>query len=136
MNNWQKWVGATASLLVIVSCFMHWAYYPDVQKYFTGFDTKVLYKGKMVNYYGSPGKILCLFAGLSFIFHLLPKIWAKKANLIFGALCLAFAIKSYFTYTSAYVGIVPIKAIGIYLLLIGSVLNIVAIVVEKSPVRK
>jgi len=133
MKNWQKWLGTAACIGIIASCFMHWAYYPDIQKYFTGFDTKVLYHGRMMNYYGRPGLVLCFFAALCLLFHLLPKLWAKRANLIVAALCLAFAIKSYFTFTSAYSGIIPEKAIGIFMLLLASIANIIATILVRAP---
>ncbi|MES2777868.1 MAG: hypothetical protein V4722_27050 [Bacteroidota bacterium] len=133
MNNWQKWLGVAACIAIIASCFMHWAFYPDVAKSFTGFDSLVPFKGKMIHYYGRPGYILCFFAGICLLFHLLPKVWAKRINLLFGALCMAFALKSYFTFTSAYVGNIPVKEAGIFLLMIGSILNVVAIVLVKMP---
>ena len=133
MKNWQKWLGVAACIGIISSCFMHWAYYPDVAKHFTGFDSQVPFKGSMVNYYGRPGFLLCFFAGFCLLFHLLPKIWAKRANLLFAGLCMAFAIKSYFTFTSAYVGIVPEKEAGIFLLVISSVANLIAVILFKVP---
>ncbi len=133
MKNWQKWLGAAACIGIIASCFMHWAYYPDVAKSFTGFDSLVNYKGRMVHYYGRPGKYLCVFASLCLLFHLLPKVWAKRANLIFGCLAMAFAIKNYLTYSSAYVGNIPQKELGIYLLLGCSLLNLVCIILVKLP---
>ena len=129
--NWQKWVGAAACVVLIISCFMHWAYYPDIQKHFTGFDTKVFFRGKMVNYYGRPGILLSLFAGLGFAFHLIPKIWAKRANLLFAALCVAYAIKSYFMFSAAYTGFVPVLETGIWLMLGAAIVNLVMAMMAK-----
>lgn len=126
--NWQKWLGLIACICIIISCFMHWAYYPDIHKYFTGFNSQVLYKERLIHYYGRPGYIFVFLAGLSLIFHLVPKIWAKKSNLLVAALCAAFAIKNYFTYTSAYTGIIPEKELGIFLMLIGSAANLIAVI--------
>jgi len=136
MNNLQKWLGVVACIGVIVSCFMPWAYYPDLGKHFTGFDTQVLYKGNMIHYYGRPGFILSFLAGFCLLFHLVPKIWAKRANLIFGALCMAFAIKSYFTFTSAYAGNVPVKNFGIYVMSFGALVNILCIIFSKAPGKR
>lgn len=126
--NWQKWLGIAACICIIGSCFMHWAYYPDIHKYFTGFNSQVLYKEKLIHYYGRPGYILIFFAVLSLAFHLIPKIWAKKINLLVAALCTAFAIKNYFTFTSAYTGIIPEKEIGIFLMLTSSIMNLIAVI--------
>ncbi len=133
MKDWQKWLGAAACIGIIAACFMHWAYYPDLGKSFTGFDSLVNYKGRMINYYGRPGFMLCFFAALGLLCHLLPKVWAKRANLVFGCLGMAFALKSFFTYTSAYVGNIPQKELGIFLLLGCSLLNLVCIILVKVP---
>jgi hypothetical protein len=110
---------------------MHWAYYPDIQKHFTGFDTKVFFRGKMVNYYGRPGILLSLFAGLGIAFHLIPKIWAKRANLLFAALCVAYAIKSYFMFSAAYSGFVPQLEAGIWVMLGATVVHMAIAIVGK-----
>ena len=34
---WQRITGIVSCVLLLVSCFMHWAWYPDIQEYFTGF---------------------------------------------------------------------------------------------------
>ena len=86
-------VGLAACVLLVVSCFLPWAYYADVhipteaQKAFTGFVT-------YQNQYGRPGKLLTLIAVVSFAFMLLPKIWAKRANLFIAALGVGYAIKT------------------------------------------
>lgn len=133
MKNWQKWLGIAACIGIIVSCFMPWAFYPDVAKHFTGFDSLVSRNDKMVHYYGRWGFLLCSFAAISLVFHLLQKNFAKRANLVVAALCLAVAIAMYFRFTSAYVGYVPVKEIGIFLLVICSVANLIAIIFFRLP---
>ncbi|MEO7312243.1 MAG: hypothetical protein ABIX01_17710 [Chitinophagaceae bacterium] len=132
MKNWQKWLGMAACICVVAACFMNWAYYPDLDRHFTGFNSMVPFKGKMINYYGRPGYIIGFFASLSLLFHAFYKTWAVRTNLIFAALSAAFAIKSYFTYTSAYAGNVPVKEAGIFLLVVGAVVNILCVVLSKT----
>jgi len=131
--NWQKWVGAAACVILIVSCFIHWAYYPDIQKHFTGFDSKVYLpsKGRIVNYYGRPGILLTFFATLCLTFHLIPKIWAKRANLLIAALCVAYAIKSYFMYSAAYTGYIPQKEAGLWIMLAATAINLIVAAIGK-----
>lgn len=129
--NWQKWVGAAACGILIVSCVMHWAYYPDIQKHFTGFDTKVLYKGREVNYYGRPGILLSILAILCGSFHLLNKLWAKRINLFFAALCAAYAIKSFLMFSASYTGYEPQREAGIWLMLLTAIMNLAMAVSGK-----
>jgi hypothetical protein len=103
-------IGILACLFIIVSCFMPWTFHPDLQKYFTGFYSEQ-------NMYGKPGKLFLIFATISIFLFAIPKVWAKRTNWLMAALTIAYAVKTYFLFTSCYTGICPIKQIGIYLLL-------------------
>jgi hypothetical protein len=113
MIGWQKWLGVLTCVLLFASCFMHWTWYPDIQKYFTGFFSER-------NYYGRPGMLLSFFALAGIAFFLLAKNWSLRLNLLFSAFGMAYAIYNFFKYTSSYDGIVPEKQAGIWLMLISS----------------
>ena len=118
-------VGLGACILLVISCFMPWGYYADVhipteaQKTFTGFVT-------YQNQYGRPGKLLTLIAVVSFVFMLLPKIWAKRANLFIAALGVGYAIKTYILYTSCYNAYCPEKRAGIFIMIACTVIILIA----------
>jgi len=116
---YSGWIGVFAALLLILACFLPWAYYPDIDKIFTGF-----YSEK--NMYGKPGKFLIFFSVLAIIFFLWPRIWAKRINMFITAIILAFAIKSFILYSACYRGICPEKKEGIFVMLAGSVLMVLA----------
>jgi hypothetical protein len=116
--NIRKWIGLGTCVLLAASTFMDWAWYPDIQKYFTGFFTEK-------NYYGKPGIFLCLVAGIGMASYLLNKVWLYRVNLVAAALGMAYAIKSFLLFTSAYDGYLPIKQIGIYLMLVSSIAHVV-----------
>ena len=108
-----------ACALLIVSCFMHWAWYPDIEKNFTGFFTQG-------NYYGRPGRLLSFFGATGIVFYFLRKNWSDRLNLIFSALCAAYAFTSFLRYTSSYDGFVPEKKIGIFIMLFSSLVHLAA----------
>lgn len=112
---------------------MHWAYYPDIQRHFTGFNTWTFIpqKGIWGHYYGRPGKLLVPFATLCLAFHLIPKMWAKRANLLIAALCLAYAIKSYFMFSAAYTGYIPQKEAGLWVMMGATVVNLIVAAIGK-----
>ena len=112
-------MGFVACLLMVVACFMPWAYYADIKETFTGF-----YSFK--NNYGKPGKFLTLFAVIAFILMYLPKVWAKRINLFVCAVSLGYAIKSYILFTSCYNAYCPEKKAGIFLMLVMAVLMLLA----------
>jgi hypothetical protein len=119
------WLGILACLALIISCFLPWGYYADPQitheadRVFTGFYS---YK----QYYGKPGIIFSFFALLILIFMLLPKVWAKRANLFMSAFTLAYAIRTFIVFGSCYNNYCPQKLFGLYLMLGCTVIMLLA----------
>jgi hypothetical protein len=103
---------------------MPWAYFNDLaiateaQRNFTGFYT-------YQNYYGKPGKFLCIFAALSLFLKIMPKIWAKRVDLFLCAIAMAYGLKSFFEYKGVYGSVVPVLQPGLFLML-GSLLVMMA----------
>jgi hypothetical protein len=112
-------VGIISCVFILISLFLNWAWYPDIQKYFTAFFTEG-------NHYGKPGKLLLFFSLTGMVFYWLNKAWTQRMNLIFSALCIAFAIRTYLLYTSSYDGYVPEAKVGLYLMLAGCLGHVVA----------
>ena len=118
-------MGLTACVVLIIACFLPWTYYADAsipnvaERTFTGFFS-------YANSYGKPGKLLVLIAVVALTFILLPKIWAKRANLFVCALGVGYAVKSYVLFTSCYNAYCPEKRAGIYLMLIASFIMLIA----------
>ncbi len=128
----QRWIGAVICALLLISCWMNWCYYPDINQYFTGFYS---YK----NQYGKPGILISILGGLAFLFHLMPKTWAKAANLAIAAIMMAYAIKSMYVYVAPYDGITPEKKFGIWLMISCVVINLIVVMFaqsEKEPIRE
>ena len=111
---YYKPLGLLASIVLIISCFLPWAYYPDLQKSFTGFFTEQ-------NMYGKPGMVFVFFAVASVILIFINKIWAKRTLIFFAALNAGYLLKTYVIFTSCYRGYCPDKQYGIYLLIISCV---------------
>ena len=118
---YSQWIGVVATLLLLVACFLPWAWYPDLQKNFTGFFSEK-------NIYGKPGRVFLVLGVFAVIFFLIPRVWAKRWNLFTGALILAFAIKSFILFSGCYSGICPDKKAGLWLML-GSALLILLMAV-------
>jgi len=136
--NWPKWTGIVACIAIIAACFMPWAYYENIHKSFTGFDSLVkdIYTGKMVNYYGRQGVILIPLAGMSLACHILPYLWAKRANLPIAAVMTALVLKNFILFSSAFMGNVPVRQIGLYLVTLATVANLIAVLFAKEPIKK
>ena len=118
-------IGLLACILLVVSCFLPWMYYADphiateAQRTFTGFST-------YQNQYGKPGKLLSLIAIIIFVFMVLPKIWAKRANLFIAALGVGYAVKTYVLFTSCYNAYCPEKKAGIFIMMLSMIILLIA----------
>lgn len=126
---YSQWIGVAAALLLIGACYLPWAYFPDLHKEFTGFFSEN-------NAYGRPGKIFVFFCSIAILLFLVPRIWAKRANIFVAAVILAFAIKSFILYTACYRGICPEKRAGIFLVLLGGILIVAAAVSPNTRLKE
>ncbi len=125
----SQWIGIAAALLLIGACFLPWAYFPDLQKDFTGFFSEK-------NAYGRPGKVLVFFSVIAIVLFLIPKIWAKRTNIFVGALTIAFGIKCFLLFTACYKGICPDKKLGIFLVLFASALMTLAAILPDTKLKE
>ena len=108
---YYKIFGLLACVLLAVSCFLPWAYYPDLHKSFTGFFSEQ-------NIYGRPGKVFVFFAVISVVLIFINKIWAKRILVLFAVLNIGYLLKTYVIFTSCYSAYCPQKQYGLYLLII------------------
>lgn len=125
---WQRWLGIAACIILIISCAMHWTWYPDIKEYFSGFYSRN-------NYYGRPGILLCTFAAAGVAFYILKKNWSDRLNMILAAIASAYAITSFLRFASGYDGFVPGKQAGIYLMLISTIIHLVMAVMVSAMVK-
>ncbi|HET7118413.1 MAG TPA: hypothetical protein VFI29_18090 [Hanamia sp.] len=110
-----KQIGFAASLLLVISCFLPWAYYPDVQKSFNGFYSEQ-------GVYGKPGKVFIFFAVCSLILIFVDRIWAKRTLIFISAFNVGYLIRTYILYTTCYGTFCPRKEYGIYLLILSCII--------------
>jgi hypothetical protein len=115
---YYKQIGLIACVLLVISCFLPWAFYPDLHKSFNGFFSEM-------DIYGKPGKVFIFFAVLSAILILLNKIWAKRTLIFLAAFNVGYLIRTYILYTSCYRAFCPEKQYGLYLLIVGCVLLLI-----------
>lgn len=113
------WLGIAACLTLIVSCFLPWTYHADLNQSFTGFYS-------YDNHYGKPGKFLIFFGIVVLVFMILPKVWAKRANLFICAFTVAYAIKSFILFGSCYNNYCPQKLFSLYLMVACAVIMLIA----------
>jgi len=129
ISKYSKWLTLIAALLLIASCFMPWAFFPDLNKAFTGWFTEH-------NMYGKPGKWLSFMAIVSIAAQFLPSIFLKRANLLMMALNVAYAFFTYVKYNRSYGIVEPQPQPGIYIMLITSVILLITAVFPSGELKK
>jgi hypothetical protein len=114
----MKWVGLIAVILLVVSCFIPWVFIPSKNIVVSGVDSTG-------TNFGRPGYTHFVLSVFFIIFHFITKLWAKRVNLLIVALNIAWAIRNYFIISMCREGECPEKQIGLWLVMLASVLMLV-----------
>lgn len=114
-----KWIGLGAALLLIISCFIPWVIIESRHITVSGVDAAG-------TAYGKPGYLHLVLVVFFLFFHFTPRLWAKRANLLVVGLNTAWAIKNFFLIAVCRGGECPERQAGLYLMLAGSLLLLVA----------
>ena len=114
-----KWVGLLAVVLLIGSCFLPWVIITSKNIIVSGVDSTG-------TNFGRPGYTHFVLSFFFIIFHIIPKLWAKRWNLVIVALNIAWAVRNYFIISMCREGECPEKQIGLWLAILGSVLMLLA----------
>jgi hypothetical protein len=116
---YYKTIGLLACVLLVISCFLPWAYYADIDKSFSGFFSEQ-------NIYGKPGKVFIFMAIVSAIMIVTNKVWAKRVHILISGINIAYLIKTYILFTGCYATICPQKEYGLYVLIASSVILMIS----------
>lgn len=116
---YSQWIGIAAATLVVIACYLPWIEIDSLSKTLTGMDAQGTNLGK-------PGKLHIIFCVLAAVLFLLPLVWAKRVNLLFCALGLAWAVRNFLIYARCEMATCPERGYGLYLVLLGSVVMLAA----------
>lgn len=104
-------IGIGFCILLVLSCFSAWAFFPSINFEATGMNSDRLG-------YGKPGLMHIILSALSIILFAIPKIGAKRVNLFVTAINFAWAIRNFTIYSTCSGGECPVRKIGLFLCLI------------------
>lgn len=122
-------LGIIAAIVLMLSGLVNWTWYPDIKEYFTGFYS-------YNNTYGRPGIAFIVLGIIAIIFYLVPRIWAKRWNVFFCAIILAFAVRTFITFSGCYRGICPERQPGIWVMIVSAALMMVAALLPDLRLKK
>ena len=124
-------MGILAVLLQVAAAFLPWVYIESKELTLTGLDTTG-------TNYGKPSYLHIIFAAFFLVFTLIPRLWAKRVNLLVVALNLAWAMRNFFMVSSCQGGECPVKKAGLFLSLTASILMLLSALFPdmRLPVEK
>ena len=115
----NRFVGIAAAIALIVSCFFPWVIIESRNMSVTGVDTTG-------TNFGKPAFIHFILTAVFLFFHLTPRVWAKRGNLIVSALNFAWAIRNYFIISACRGGECPVKEVAIFVALAAALIMLIA----------
>jgi hypothetical protein len=116
---WMTWIGLAAVTLLIAACFLPWVTISSRNLVISGVEASG-------TSFGKPGFLHLFFSVLFIVCTLVPRIWAKRVNLLVSAMNMAWAIRNFFIISACGGGECPDKNNGIYLMLIASIFMLVS----------
>lgn len=117
--SWKKVLSVLSVIGVTVACYLPWATISSLQITITGTNTEG-------TGFGKPGYLHLCFIALFAITFVIKSVGAKRMGLIFVGLNFAWAIRNFIVIGSCEAGECPEKLMGLYLLLISSILLLVS----------
>ena len=126
---YMKWIGLLAVILLLISCFLPWVIIPSKNIIVRGVDSTG-------TNFGKPGYAHFVLGFFFIIFHFIPKLWAKRVNLLIVALNIAWAVRNYFIISMCRTGECPEKQIGLWLVLTASGLMLIAALLPDVKLKE
>lgn len=86
--------------------------------------------------FGLPGKFIMYIGSLSLIFFALPFIWAKRFNMAFAALLIAWSFRNFIVLSTCQMGECPQKQFALYACIVVSFAILVMTFLPKIKLPK
>jgi len=126
---YMKWIGLISFILLVVSCFIPWVIILSQNIIVSGFESAG-------TNFGKPGYIHLFLGFIFLVFNFIPKLWAKRWNLVIVALNIAWAIRNFIIISMCRDGECPEKQTGLYLLILASVIMLIAALFPEIKLRE
>jgi len=122
-------IGALLAAVVIASCFITWIKIPDTAITISGFATEG-------TRYGKPGLVNVVMSSIAILLFLIPRIWAKRANLFFSGFNLAWAFRNFILLSTCHAGDCPDRQPVFFIYIIAALLQLVMSFLPNQAIAK
>ncbi|MFV0606430.1 MAG: hypothetical protein ACK5NK_11380 [Niabella sp.] len=111
--NRSQWIALASAVVLVVACFMPWVQITQANITISGVDTAG-------TRFGKPAYFHFILVVIILLLTFIKQLWAKRFNLLFAALNVAWAFKNYVMISRCEGGECPQKEMGLYLVVIAS----------------
>jgi len=125
----MKWIGLLATVALVIACFFPWVFIESKNIAVSGVQSTG-------TNFGKPGYFHFFLAIFFIAFNFIPRIWAKRMNLLVGALNIAWAARNYFLISACSGGECPEKKAAFYVVLIASALMLAAALTPQVNLKE
>ncbi|MBE7174465.1 MAG: hypothetical protein INR73_28090 [Williamsia sp.] len=116
---YSKWIGVLAFVVLLAVSYMPWVYIESKGITVTGLNAAG-------TNFGKPALLSLVLGVVATILFIIPYTTAKRANLFFCALNLAWAIRNFIVLSTCRQGDCPQKETALYLMLAASIIMLAA----------
>lgn len=111
----MKWASVASIIVLVISCFFPWVSIDSRNIVVTGFHAEAIR-------FGQPAWIHITMAILFLFLLLLNKVWSLKTAFFVSAFNIAWAVRNFIALSSCSGGECPTKHVGLYAMLLSSIL--------------
>ena len=104
-------IGIALILVFVLVAYLPWIYIPGTGVPVTGMGSSMFGRPALFNIF------CCVF---SLVFFAVPKLWAKRANIFFTTMNLAWALKNFIILSICRQGACPDRRPGLYLMFVAA----------------
>ncbi|MFI5187231.1 MAG: hypothetical protein ACHQF0_10930 [Chitinophagales bacterium] len=125
----MKWIGLFATIALVIACFFPWVFIESKNITVTGIESAG-------TSFGKPGYFHFFLAAFYVVFNFIPRIWAKRVNLLITALNIGWAARNYFLISACAAGECPEKKSALYIVSISSFVMLIAALTPKIRLKE
>jgi len=105
---YSQLIGCIAVVILIAVGYLPWSYIPEKNIMITGMSAPN-------TVYGKPALMHIVLGVILIFLFIIPKIWAKRANIIISAINLAWSVRNYILLSTCYMGECPQRKSGLFI---------------------
>jgi hypothetical protein len=125
----MKWIGLLATIALAIACFFPWVFIDSKNITVTGIASAG-------TNFGKPGYFHFFLSAFYLILNFIPRVWAKRFNILVATLNIAWAVRNYLLISACSGGECPEKKAGLYIVLISSIVMLLAALTPNVKLEK